>query len=951
MSFSSPLALLLLFLLPLFAWMGWPGAGAARTREILSLGLRLVIVACLVLSLAGMQLVRRSKDLAVVFLVDVSDSMPLEAVAAEAEYVRRALEGMAPGDQYAIVLFGADALVERPMLAGNEFSQFTSAPLTTQSDLAEAINLGLALFPSAAAKRLVILSDGAQTTGDALKAAQFASASDVQIVVVPFTVSPGAEALISSLDAPTYLRRGESFDLAVTIQASQPTRAIVRVLAGDAIAYEQTHDLRRGSQTFSLPLEAGEPGFVRYQVQIEPEQDGFHQNNRIDAFSIVEGPPRILVVAPEAGETLPNGQARPDESAAVLRSLQAAGFNVTLVTPNLLPSSLPALAQYNAIVLVDAPARALGQNQMDALRAYVRDLGGGLVAVGGPTSFGVGGYYNTPLEEALPVEMQIKDETRRPSLAIVFIVDHSGSMSEASGGVTKLELAKEAAARSVELLFPTDRVGVIAFDSVASWIVPMTEAGDVGAIQNAIGTIQSGGGTDILAGLQAMAKALPADPAAVKHVILLTDGGADSTGIPELVQKLFEENGITLSTVAIGRDAAPWLEDLAAAGGGRYHFTADPSAIPSIFTEETTLATRAYIVEENFFPTQLSPSPILANIESLPSLDGYVATSPKNLARVILESPKHDPILAAWQYGLGRSVAFTSDATGRWAREWVGWTGFPTFWAQAVRYVLGSAQNTALEMSVVDEGDSARLTLDTISRNGQYLNGMEIDASIVGPNEEVETVAFQQVAPGRYQTAFHPTATGVYLIRITGQGADGSFAQTTGWTMTYSPEYARLESDPDLLLRLAASANGTVGSANPADVFSHNLPATLAARPFWPWLAFFAILLLPFDIAARRLILTRQDFLRLRDSLTGLFLSLRSTPAQTTPQMTALFDAKQRAQTDKSAEAPRPILSMDSMESGSIKTPPTVEPPAPAAPSQSTSQTLLERKRMKRKSE
>lgn len=949
MSFASPLALFLLLLLPLFAWMGWPGASVARKRDLISLGLRLIIVACLVLSLAGIQLVRRADNLAVVFLVDVSDSMPPEAVAAETEYIRQSLEGMSPEDQFAVVLFGADALVERPMLAGNDLQQFTSAPVMTQTDLAEAIRLGLALFPSGAAKRMVILSDGTQTTGDALKAAEFAAASDVQIIVVPFNISLGAEALVTSVDVPTYLRRGESFDLNVTIQASQPTRAIIRVLAGDFIAYEQTHDLRRGSQTFSVPIKAGEPGFIHYQVQIAPEQDGFHQNNRLDAFSIVEGPPHILVVAPAPGETLPGGGTRPDESAAVIRSLQAAGFNVTLVTPGLLPSSLPSLAQYNAVVLVDVPAREFGQNQMEALRVYVHDLGGGLVAIGGPTSFGVGGYYGTPLEEALPVEMQIKDETRRPSLAIVFIIDHSGSMSATSGGATKLGLAKEAAARSIELLFPTDRVGVITFDDIASWVVPMTDMSDPGAVVNAIGTIQEGGGTDIMAGLQAMAEVLPSDPATVKHVILLTDGGADPTGIPELVQKLFAENGITLSTVAVGSDAAPWLKNLAVTGGGRYHFTNDPSTIPSIFTEETTLAARTYIVDESFFPTQINASPILSNIESLPSLYGYVATSPKNLARVILESPKHDPILAAWQYGLGRSVAFTSDATGRWARDWVTWPGFPTFWAQAVRYTLGSSQNTSLELNVANEGDSAHLLLDTISRNGKYLNGMKIEANIIGPNDEIETVTFHQVAPGRYETSFHPTAQGVYLIRINGQGADGSFSQTTGWTMTYSPEYTRIESDPDLLLRLAALTNGMVGSANPADIFAHNLAASRAANPIWPWLVALAALLLPFDIASRRIILTRQDLVRLRANFANWRLARHSPDPQTSPHMTALFQAKQRVQSNKPVESLPPVAPEVLVKQQTSESAPISDTTPPKDQSQPTSRVLLEHKRKKKK--
>ena len=965
MRFISPLYLLLLFLLPVIAWMGWPSKGPARRREILSLALRLVIASCLILSLAGMEVVRRGDELAVVFLVDVSDSMPEQAAAAEVEYLRAALDSMGPDDQAAIVLFGADALIERPMSVKSELGALISIPATTQTDLAEAIRMGLALFPPGAARRMVILSDGAETTGDALAAAEFAAASGVQIDVVPFINQTGAEALLTEVNVPTHLRQGEKFDINVSVQATEPIRAALRVLAGDNILYEQAHDLRRGLQTFSIPLTAGEPGFVSYQVQIVPEQDFFYQNNRLDTFSQIEGPPRILMVAPPEGETLPGGTARPDETSSLLGALEAAGFFVKLVTPAFLPSDLPALAQYESVVLVDVPARMFSVSQMQNIQSYVRDLGGGLVAVGGPTSYGVGGYYGTPLEESLPVDMQIKDEKRRPTLALVFVIDHSGSMSDASGGVVKLELAKEAAARSVELLFPTDRVGVVAFDDVASWTVPMTDLTNLDAVVGAIGSLQPGGGTDIMAGLQAMATVLPGDPANVKHVILLTDGGADPTGIPELVGRLNTEDGITLSVVAVGSDAAPFLVDLASVGGGRYHFTADAGSIPTIFTEETTLATRSYIVEESFFPSLVNSSPILAGIDTVPRLHGYVASSAKDLAQVILESDKGDPILAAWQYGLGRSVAFTSDATGRWARDWVQGENFATFWAQAVRYTIGNPLETPLEVTVTSQGEQSRLSLDAYSHNGQFLNGYQINANIVDPNGGIQSVSLQQIAPGRYESQFTPTAQGVYLIRLNGQSADTGngegFSETTGWALSYSPEYQRIESDPDLLLRLSTITAGKVASSNPADAFSHDLKSSRASRPIWQWLILLAAILLPFDIAVRRLIVTRQDVARLREWLIGkLNIGKRRglEPAQRSERIESLFRAKDRARDGtlptsnqpepieilKPAETIQPHVESDVQEK-------EVEPEisSPQKPSPPTTKTLLERKKALRK--
>ncbi len=954
MHFTSPLFLLLLLLLPLTAYLGWHDGkylDPARRREFISLVLRLVIILCLIFSIAGLELVQSRNNLAVVFLVDVSDSMSQQAVEQEAAYVREALKSIGADDKAAIILFGADALVERPMSALNELSAITSVPVTNQTDLAEAIQLGLALYPSGYAKRMVILSDGAETTGDALNAAKFASASDVQIMVMPFINQVDAEALVTEVDAPAHLRNGEQFDLNVSIQANQPMRATVRIFSKSQMLYEAMHELHKGSQTLSLPLTAQEPGFVSYNVQITPEQDAFYQNNRLDTFSQVEGPPRVLMVAPPTGESMPNGGIRPDETSLLRQSLTSAGFDVQLITPSLMPADLPTLAQYNSVVLVDVPARALGNNQMETLQSYVRDLGGGLVAVGGPTSYGVGGYYGTPLEDALPVDMEIKDEQRRPSLSIVFIIDHSGSMGETSGGVTKLELAKEAAARSIELLFPSDRVGVIAFEDSASWVVPTTDLQNPDEIVNAIGSIQLGGGTDIYAGLLAMSKVLPADPAKVKHVILLTDGGADITGIPELVEKLYKENGITLSTVGVGNDAAPFLKDIAALGGGRYHFTNDAGSIAAIFTEETSLASRAYIVEESFFPTLVNSSPILAGITEVPRLHGYVASSAKDLAQVILESDKGDPILAVWQYGLGKSVAFTSDATGRWGRDWARSEIYPTFWAQAVRYTINDSLNSALQMTIESQGEKANIILDARSRAGDFLNGYQIEANIVSPNGEAQSATFTQTAPGRYESEFTPTEQGIYLIHFSGKTDAGSgsdsFAETTGWALSYSPEYQRIDPNPDLLLRLSALGNGQVASPLPADIFSHNLKATRASQPIAPWLLLIAALLLPFDIAVRRLIITKHDVGLMREWVMQRLPSRAASPtykAEANPRMEALRNAKSRVRESKNiSDGEMPI---------ETESTPSVEKEAQAVhpkQSESTTSALLARKKNRRK--
>lgn len=917
MHFTTPLALLLLLTLPIFATLGWPSRGYGRSREITSLLLRLLIVLCLILALAGLELLRGSNQLATVFLVDASDSMPAQAKAAATDYIRTALQAMGPDDQAAIILFGGDALVERPMSPSKELGTFTSIPNTGQTDLAEAVRLGLALYPSGAARRIVILSDGANTAGDAESALKLAENSGVDVIAVPFVFTPPTEVLLTSVQVPDKLLKGERFELQFTVRATEATQAGIRVLAAEELVYEGTLDIERGTHSYSIPLIAGDPGFTNYQLRITSLSDTYYQNNELAAFSQVAGPPKVLLVAPPAGEKLPFQDAvRPDEFSALQTALEFAGFTVEYARPSGLPSELPLLAEYATIVLVDVPARQLTNRQMLALQTYVRDLGGGLVVVGGPTSYGVGGYFKTPLEETLPVDMQIKDEQRRPTLTMVFIIDHSGSMGDTSGGVTKLDLAKEAASRSVEFLFPGDRVGIIAFDDAASWVVPITELDDPADVTRQIDGISLGGGTDIYAGLFAMSQELPNDPASVKHVILLTDGGANPAGIPELVESLYNDYGITLTTVGVGRDAAPFLEDLARIGNGRYHFVEDPATLPTIFTEETTLATRSYIVEETFFPELASSSPILSGItdgstaSAVPPLHGYVGTSSKDTAQTILVSAQGDPILAQWQYGLGKAVAFTSDASPRWARDWVAWEGFPAFWAQVVRFTVNQNVETGLSISVEQDGENAKLIVDAQTDSGLYLNNYTLTANVIDPTGAVQTVELAQVAPGRYEAPLSPTEQGAYLIRVDGVSNEGgsspgapTVTDLAGWVQAYSPEYGgrglgTLQANPDELVNLMAIIGGRITTGDPAEAFAHTLTAPADTRPIWPWLLTLAAFLLPFDIAVRRLAVDRRDLTRAWQHLIG-----RLTPAPAgapvipdrSERMATLLEVKERA--------------------------------------------------------
>jgi uncharacterized membrane protein len=885
MTFTTPLALLLLLALIPVIYLGFPRVRFRRGRDIASLILRVLIIALMVFALAGTQIVRGADKLAVVYLVDVSDSLGQQTQEAEIAYVQQSMASMRPDDQAAVIVFGGNALVERPMSSVRDLAPIRSTPLKGNTDLEEAIGLGLALFPADSAKRMVILSDGQQTVGDADVTARRAAATGVQISYVPFERANAPEVQLSDVNVPASVDAGQTFDLGLTITAQASTPATITVFAGGAIIHTEQVDLVQGVNHRSLSLTAGSTGFRDFRVQVNPlSNDSFYQNNQLSTFSQIVGPPRVLVVS-----------TTDDETQYLVKALQEQGLTVDQARPDGLPDGVAALADYKSVILADVPATELSNRRMQTLQSYVRDLGGGLIVVGGPDTYGPGGYFQTPLEETLPLDTQIRDQKRLPQLTIAYVIDRSGSMSVMGpSGVENIELAKEAIIRSINFLQPTDRAGVLSFDTDGYWIAEPQPILDRVGLQNLVGTLRASGGTDILAGMQLANDAMKTEPSQRKHIILLTDGGANSQGLVEMTTDLYKNYGVTTSVIAIGSDIPAFLNQMAVSGGGNFHPVTTVETIPAIFAQETVLASRSYIIEKQFVPALTAVSPIMAGITSAPPLLGYVATTAKQTAQVILRTGDtfNDPVLASWQYGLGRSVAFTSDATARWASNWVSWADYARFWSQAVRWTITEGTNNNVEAQVVMEGEQAKLVVDARDADGNFLNGLNLHSSLLSPDRDAAqpstSLTLQQVAPGRYEATFDPTSEGAYLLTLTDD--QQTIKQTAGWVMSYSPEYR--PQGMSVLPEIAELTGGKTLADDPAAVFTHDLVAQASLTPIAPLLLLIALLLLPFDVAVRRLLVTRTDLARLRSAL------LRGAEVAREPseRLSSLMGAKARAQ-------------------------------------------------------
>ncbi|HEV8637397.1 MAG TPA: VWA domain-containing protein, partial [Chloroflexota bacterium] len=598
-------------------------SGAGWSGELRRLAFRFAWLSLLVLALAGPTVTRRLDRQAIVFVVDGSASTAGARDAAEGG-VRAALEGKRGDDRAGVVQAAAGARVEEPPSERPLFTRLAASLPTDASDLAAGLRLAGALLPSGYAGRVVLLSDGRQTVGDAVAAARELAARGVRVDVLPLGGSAQPDLRIEALELPERARRGETSVLTVrahaalaSVRSGSSAGATLRVFRDDRLLVERSVRLEAGRQEVALALPVGEPGLHRYRVDLaptDPSGDATPQNNALGAVQRVVGPPQVLVVATStaAAGFLPG-------------ALRAGGAEVTVAEPSRTPADLAGWARYDTVVLADVPARLLPPGAMELLERYVRDLGRGLAMTGGPDSFGPGGYAETPVERALPVYMDLRGRGRQPRVALMLVIDRSGSMAG-----LKMEMAKEAAARSVGMLRPDDEAGVLAFDSVPQWVAPLTPLSQRDRLEASIGSIFAGGGTEIYPALAAGFGALRDARADVKHLILLTDGRSGSGGSYGELTEQARVARVTISTVAVGDDAdTGLLEALARAGRGRYHLVVDPGEVPRVFVEETVMATRTILVDGRFVPTAASGGPLLRGLDRVPPLDGYVGVTPK----------------------------------------------------------------------------------------------------------------------------------------------------------------------------------------------------------------------------------------------------------------------------------------------------------------------------------
>ena len=806
-----------------------------RWQKLLSLFVRCAITILLVLALCGLTMLKPTHEKYVVFAVDRSLSVGDQSERDISAFIDRALASLG-ANRAAFLSFGA-----RPGTVTEDRPGASAAPIAEAdaqgTNLAAAIEAAAGAIPPAYVPRIVLFSDGNQTEGDAVKAALQAG---MAVSTVPLQTRPDPEVQVSAVTVPAQVREGEPFYVEVVVDSNHDDEGTIEVFRGAHKVIDQRQKLKKGENRFRFEQSITHERLAAYAVRVRGlSQDTLLDNNSESGLVFTSGKPRVLLVDTD-----------PKLVQQLVWALEQEEIDVDVRPPQGMPDNLADLQNYELLMLSNVPATALTQRQMEITRTWVQDLGGGFMMLGGEQSFGLGGYYKTALEEILPVRSDFEKEKEKPSLAMVLVIDKSGSM-----GGEKMELAKTAAKSAVELLGASDKIGVIAFEGESFWISEVQPASNKGRIMDDISRIEAGGGTTMYPAMQDAYEALQGTVAKLKHVIILTDG-ISAPGDFEGLAASMASSRITVSTVGVGNDADKnLLEEIARVGQGRNYFTDDPSAVPQIFAKETVTASKSAINEQPFVPQVMRPTQALADIDfaTAPFLLGYVMTRPKPTCEFILASEKGDPLLAWWRYGLGMTVAFTSDAKSRWAAEWLTWPEFSKFWAQVVRHCMRKNEAKGVTVDVQRKGARATVTVDAIDPSGRFLNQAQTEMTVIDPQFGNQKLNLSQTAPGRYVGQFETPHPGAYHLDLTQkQSGRALYHQTRGLMVGYADELRLRPTNEELLTTVARVSGGTF-SPPPEQVFAETGQAADRATPLWPYLVLAATVLLVIDVALRRI--------------------------------------------------------------------------------------------------
>lgn len=823
----------------------WP-----KPRLRASLILRALAAALLLFALCRPVLRAGSREVSVAFLLDVSRSVAADSIRDAVDWAEEGSRRLGPGNAHFVAFADRPVSVPdaRSLLGVQVFDSAAAGGRPPpgaldqgRTNIEAALRHAASRFPPDRLKRVVLFSDGRATDGEAERALSLLKDGGVRIFPAPAAVRSDGGGLVNRVRVPPGVRAGEMVAVEVEVFSAEGGPATVRLLRdGDPLAAVSL-PLPAGVSTVPIPVRLDDPGMALLEAEIEVAGDRLPLNDRRAVETPVGGAARVLYV-----------EGQPASARYLRAALEEGGIEVETGSPASL--AFRDLAPWDAVVLSDIPPTELPEATMERLTRYVRDAGGGLVFAAGESSYGEDGYSDSVLEEALPVDFRIEEKWK--DLSLVIVLDKSYSMYG-----RKIALAKEATKAALDLLEDTHRFGVVTFDWNPYTTIPLQVVADRDWIKEGISRIQASAQTNIYPALDRSYEQLTESPSKVKHVILLSDGKTYPDDYEDLVTRM-QEDEITISTVAVGEEAdRELLSDIAEWGDGRSYFIRDAARVQQIFVEETQIALDATLVEEPFRPVVRQQARVLDGLdfEAAPELKGFVATMAKDTAEVLLEGPEEEPLLARWQYGLGRAAMFTSDCKNRWAADWVGWDGYGRFWTQVVRDAMRRGSGPEVDFAVARRGAAAEVRLSLIGEDGAYPTGVSPELEVRAGGRGAR-LPLRQVGPGRFEAEI-PLALGAgetARFRLLEdslppelRAAAAALPLERAIHLSYPDEYRFLPADEEALSVLAAETGGLVAPTI-SEALSAGGEQVIRSRELWPWLLLLALVAYLFDLSVRR---------------------------------------------------------------------------------------------------
>ena len=800
--FRTPLFLILLAAIPVLIFVQRKAhLSTAKWRKSVTFFLRGTALVCAILALANLHRTHKEQRLAVVFLIDTSESISPTQYEEVSEQINTAIDQLKPTDKFGIISFAREtsALLEirqkqdQPALIDTVETLAEQSIRRDATDVLTALKRATALLPDNHHRRIVLFCDGVHNAGGTSLAdyLPLLSASKVEILTIPLTTVNDAVRVVQ-LQMPTQVRIGQNFEIETVIETDGSLPTLTATLYRDGISIREFEwTLQSGTHSLSLtpePEQFLKEGNHRYTLRLNVT-DEIPENNQGHGVVTIQDKPHALYVESDSAH-----------AAALETVLEENGFVVEVASPTEMPTELVDLQRSNVLILSNVSADTLSTEQLQSIENYVRDLGHGLVVIGGERAYGPGGYTDTALERTLPVEMTPQEH--KDTVAIVFVLDTSGSMANYVDARQKIALAIEGVRAGIRNLDEEDVAGILSFNVDVHTISDLTPEHET--LRQAVGRLRPTGGTTKMT--DAMKRAyemLKANDAKRKHIVLLSDGKSDgdTSVFLELAEQIAEAH-TSIIAIAIGDANKELLTQFAEKGSGRAVFVENIQQLPAILTEAVR-ETQRYIVQEPFQPAIATASEsIVAGIGTPPQLHGYVATTEKETAQVFIRSHKDEPILAGWNFGLGKAIAWTSDVKPAWAKEWIPWHNFGKFWGQVINWTLPTAGTGAdFDLTVSMHHGVAEVNIDT-----RTPSEASYKLHVIGPDSVSEIVKIQQVTPTRYNGTFQMQDSGSYIVTAEREGDTRRSTETL--SLPYPAEYAEFRIDTNALKTLATGTTG-----------------------------------------------------------------------------------------------------------------------------------------------